>query len=329
MKAATLILLLLGMSYGVTGHAAPDPKKVMGPDECGECHKAEVRAWKKTHHSQTYRKMHRSKDAKKISKNLGIKRIKSESDCLTCHYTSIEKGGKEKVIAGISCESCHSPAKEWMDVHNDYGGKDIKREQEKPEHKKQRIAKMEKLGMIRPSHLYRLASNCFQCHTVPNEKLVNEGGHAAGSDFELVAWSQGEVRHNYMRSDDGKHNIESSNERKRLMYVTGAAVELEYALRGVAKATVKADYAVKMAKRVKAALARLQGIKAAVAIPEVDQMIAAGDAVSLKLNNEKELVGAAEKVSALTRKFLDSADGSKLAGLDKLLPTEYKGTAAN
>ena len=80
--------------------------------------------------------------------------------------------------------------------------------------------------MIRPSSLYRLAKNCYSCHVVPQEDLVNKGGHPAGSAFELVSWSQGEVRHNTWHSK-GKENVPASAARKRMLYLVGLGVELE------------------------------------------------------------------------------------------------------
>jgi len=325
-KIITLISIALFFSIKPV-IAAPEPSMVMGPEECGECHKEEVKAWKATHHHKTYRKMPRTKEAKKIKKKMGIKRIKRESDCLSCHFTSIIKAGKPKPIAGISCESCHGPAKEWLDIHNDFGGKDVKAEEETAAHRKTRIAKIDKLNMIRPAHLYKLASNCYKCHTVPNEKLVNVGGHTAGSDFELVAWSQGEIRHNFARSKSNKDNIASAIERKRIMFVVGHAVDLEYSLRGVAKGTTKAKYAVNMAKRVKKALAQLNAIQAKLKLKEIATIIKVGDSASLKLNNEAEIIRVANKVSKATQQFLAKYDGKKLSAIDSLLPKKYKGKA--
>lgn len=324
-RTALLCTAALLVSAGAS--AAPDPEKVVGPDECGECHKSEVQSWKHSHHFKTFRSMPRSKEAKKISKKMGIKRIRNESDCLGCHYTSKMKSNKAKPIAGISCESCHAPAKDWLNSHSDFGGKNVKREQETPQHKQKRLKKVDAAGMIRSAYIYKLAANCYQCHTVPHEKLVNVGGHSHGSDFELVSWSQGEVLHNYMRSPSGKENIESDARRKRLMYVTGMAVDLEYSLRGVAKATIKASYAVKMAQRVQATIRKLRKIYTTRPIPEVEAMITAGDDARLKLNNEKELTHAANKVAFFAKRFLQRYDGSELAELDGLIPTKYKGTA--
>lgn len=323
MKSLAKLISIIALFSLQSAIAAPDPKLVMGPDECGECHKDEVKTWKNTHHSKTFKKMHKTKEAKAIKEKMGIRRIKSESDCLTCHYTSVMKGEKIKPIAGISCESCHTPAKDWMDIHNDFGGKDVKREAETAAHKKERLAKVKELGMIGHNDIYRLASNCFQCHTVPNEKLVNVGEHEAGSKFELVSWSQGEVRHNFMRSASGKENVESAQPRKRVLYVVGRAVDLEYSLRALAIATTAGNYADKMTARVKSAIAELEKINKAQAIAEVSAMIATGKAAKLAPNSKAALLKSADAVATQAKKF-SSNDGKGIAGIDALMTAKYK-----
>src|SRR3989338_4568942 len=206
---------IAGFSFEQAAHAIKDPEKVVGPEKCLECHKSESKAWQKTHHFLTFQEMHKRDKAKQIADKMGVKRIKGESTCMQCHYTADASGD---AVAGISCESCHGAAKGWVKVHNDYGGKDVKQEQESHDHKAKRIADAVAAGMIRPDDIHAVAQNCFQCHTVPNEKLVEVGGHKAGSEFELVSWSQGEARHNYAKSD-GKGNLEASPERRRVMYI--------------------------------------------------------------------------------------------------------------
>ncbi|MEM7017855.1 MAG: multiheme c-type cytochrome [Pseudomonadota bacterium] len=304
--------------------------KVVGTEECGECHEDEVTVWKETHHYKSFYELSRSDEGRKIAEKMGISRIKKDSDCLSCHFMQAETDGKLEPISGIACESCHAPAKDWVETHNDYGGKDVKKEQETPEHKAKRIADMEQAGMIRPTNLYALANNCYQCHLVPNEKLVNVGGHTAGSKFELVSWSHGEIRHNFFRSESGKDNIESSLPRKRMMFVMGRVLELEHSLRGVAKATQKASYAVKMAKRAQVAIAWLKKINGLVKLPEVDNMLKIAGSVKLKLNNADALNAAADKVAKEAQQLASNNDGEALSALDELLPSaeKYKGSPA-
>ncbi len=301
-----------------------DASKVMGPDACAECHKSSAEAWKPTHHSRTFKELPRNKDAKEIAKKMGIKRLKSDSQCWNCHFTSQEKEGKAKPIAGITCESCHGEGKDWIKLHSDFGGKDVTAETETADHKKERWAKSTAAGMIRPTNLYDVAANCYSCHTVPDEKLVNVGGHPAGSKFELVSWSQGEVRHNVWYT---KSNDEAGAERKRMMYVVGRLLDLEYSLRGVAKATEKADYAVKMAKRAKTARKRVAAIAKKIDAPELGEAVAAAKSAKLKLKNEAKLTAAADKVQEISKKFAANYDGSTFGALDEFIPAadKYKG----
>lgn len=301
-----------------------DPALVVGPKACGECHKASFESWKHTKHMSTFKKLPRKKSAKKIVKAMGLKRIKSGSDCLTCHFTSKQKKAKSKPIAGITCESCHGAGKNWETVHSDFGGKGVTAKTEAAAHKKQRYAASEKAGMIRPSSLYKVAQNCYGCHTVPNEKLVNIGGHVAGSDFELVAWTQGEVRHNVWYTKD---NSEAAINRRRMMYIVGKALDLEFALRGVAKATTKAKYAVAMAKRAGRARKVMVKLAGELDVPELKAIATAASAAKLKLNNEAQLSAAAEQISGMAKKLATKYDGSDFGKIDSMLPAsaDYKG----
>jgi hypothetical protein len=123
---------------------------------------------------------------------------------------------------------------------------------ETPEHRQQREENSVAHGMNNPHNVYLIAKQCYNCHTVPNEQLVNVGGHQAGSkDFELVAWSQGMVRHNFLRTG-GTANAESTAAQLRVMYVVGVMTDLEYSLRAVAAATQKGRSALKVPLRVSA-----------------------------------------------------------------------------
>ena len=230
--------------FAAEGAVASDPAKIVGPNACAECHKQEAEAWKGTHHFKTFREMPRNTEANEIAEKMGVRRIKSESLCLNCHFTVQQKNNKEEPIAGISCESCHGAGQDWIKVHSGFSGKKEKTETKAEEEARWKLA--DSKGMIRPRSLYQLAKNCYGCHVVPQEDLVNKGGHRAGSAFELVSWSQGEVRHNTWYSK-GKENVPASAARKRMLYLVGLGVELETALRAVGKATVRKPYAFEMA----------------------------------------------------------------------------------
>ncbi len=196
---------------------------------------------------------------------MGVRRIKSETlvPRIAISRCSRRTAGRESV-AGISCESCHGAGQDWIKVHSGFSGKTPLFESKAEAKARWKLA--ESKGMIRPHSFYQLAKNCYGCHVVPQEDLVNKGGHKAGSAFDLVSWSQGEVRHNTWYSK-GRENVPASAARKRMLYLVGLGVELETALRAIAKATVRKTYAFEMAKR--ADRARKQLAAAAKAAPSV------------------------------------------------------------
>jgi hypothetical protein len=227
---------------------------------------------------------------------------------------------------GTSCESCHGAAVDWIDVHNNYGPGG-KKETETAEHRTKRLADAKAAGMIHPSDLYAVASNCYSCHIVTDEKLVNVGGHSTGSaEFDLVAYSQGEVRHNFFRTD-GKSNPEEPVEQRRRLFVIGTLLDLEYTLRAVARSTEKATYGVTMARRAAGLKKKLADIQAAAPIEEIAAAIAVVDGVGLKLNNAAELNGAADKVAVQAKKFSARPAGADLKSLDAMIagPDKFKG----
>jgi hypothetical protein len=320
--------LLIALGYASYGAVASDPAKTLGPNACAECHKQEAEAWKASLHFKTFREMPRRKEANEIAERMGIQRIRSESMCLNCHYTMQDKDNKKQPIAGISCESCHSAGEDWIKLHSQYSGKTEKTESKAEADARWKLS--ESKGMIRPSSVYGLAKNCYSCHVVPQEDLVNKGGHPAGSPFELVSWSQGEVRHNTWHSK-GKENVPANAARKRMLYLVGLGVELETGLRAVSRATARRLYAFEMAKRVDRARKQLAAAaKAAPDVPEIAKMVEYSYSAGLKLNNERYLTPAADGVSKLLASISEKYDGSTMAGLDSLIPgpDKYKGTAA-
>lgn len=308
-----------------------DPARVQGPDVCADCHEYNIDAWRETHHFTTFKELPSRPEAREIADKMGLKRIKEGSDCLGCHFTAKqEDGGRVKTIAGITCESCHGVGDKYVDIHSDFGGKDVTAENEDPAHKTKRWADSVAAGLIRPSDAYAVAQNCYSCHTVPNEKLVNVGGHPAGSKFELVRWSQGEVRHN-VHYTNGKENVEAPIERRRMLYLVGKMLDLEFAFRGLADATAKADYAVSMAKRANRATKQLAALNQELNNKTISDIVAIGEATKLKLNARDTYMAAAAKVAKLAKSFSDDTDPASLASIDAKLPTadKYRGKVYN
>lgn len=315
-------LLLLGLlmltGFAAYGAGSPDRAKISGPNACAECHKQEAAAWKATHHFKTFQEMPRNAEANAIAQRLGVRRVKSESLCLGCHFTVQNKSGLDETVSGISCESCHGASAEWIKVHSGYSGKTAQTENKQESEARWKLA--EAKGMIRPRALYQLAKNCLGCHVVPHEELVNKGGHRSGSAFDLISWSQGEVRHNTWHSK-GKVNEAADAARKRMLLLVGLGVELETALRAIGRATTRKVYAFEMASRADRAREKLAAAaKAAPEVPEIAKIVELAHSAGLMLNNERALTAAADGVSKEILRITQKYDGATMPGLDSLIP---------
>jgi hypothetical protein len=198
--------------------------------------------------------------------------------------------------------------------------------QESEEHRRQRVESSIAAGMNNPANLYLVARQCLACHTSPDERLVNVGGHATGSlDFDLVAWSQGMVRHNFLRTG-GASNAASTPERLRVMLVVGVMADLEASLRATAAASEKAAFGVAAAERAAAKKRRLYEISKLIDNQHVQRAMDAALGVRLELNNREALMAAAEEIGKAAYEFAATADGAQLAAIDPLLPAaeQYK-----
>lgn len=303
-----------------------DPDKVLTWQSCAKCHASEVGVWKQTPHHQTFDELSRDPRASEICQKMGLRSVKRSDVCINCHFTLKTKGDKQKPVSGISCESCHGAAADWIEEHNDYGGNTATKESETEEHRDERLANSTAYGMRNTRDLYLIASSCFHCHTVPNEELVNVGGHKAGSDdFELVRWSQGRIRHNFLRSD-GRFNAPSPIERLRVMYVVGMIADLEFSTRATAEATEKSTYGLAVASRAARTAQKLLKLNEVVQIEEVDTVLNAFANASLSTNNKDRLIEIADLIRQSGQEFAVNADGEDLQAVDAFLPneSEYK-----
>lgn len=321
-------LLLVWVPAGASSQELPyreyaheDPELIVTAEKCGECHLAAFDIWKESPHAKGFKTLHREPLAESIAKKMGFRLIKRQSFCYSCHYTAVVSGDTLKVVSGVSCESCHGAARDWIDRHNDYG-EGVNHANEPAEHRRQRVADSRKEGMRRPSDLYPVVANCFGCHTVPNEDLINIGGHTSGSSaFEFVEWSQGVLRHNFLdslRKGTSAQNRQRGPQRLRVMYVVGRALDLEYSVRGMAEAKNEGVYAKAMSRRIRSAVSELRAISRSTEIPEINRMIEVVKGARMAPGNKSALLEIADRIGELNRDFLDNHDGSRLAGLDPL-----------
>jgi len=253
---------------------------VKGAKLCEECHEEEFKVWQKTKHFKSFRTVHREpKDAskpspKKILKAVGgQKRMKRNETCYLCHYTLEKKdaGAKPQAKSGTSCESCHGASSDWLPLHDNYGGKDVKREAETAGNKTKRIADSKAAGLIWPTMKYEVAENCMTCHGLANPNLKADdlakmlgAGHPINPDFELVKYSQGSVRHRHY-PPNMKVNAEMSPKQQAEFYAIGQAAALVSAT-GVMSKSSEQKYIDAQKKRVENAKAALSGVPEAAAL---------------------------------------------------------------
>ncbi len=323
--ALYLNALLFSAAAGHENHPFKiDAAKLMGPLACAECHQPLFDAWKQSHHARAARIVLRRAEALAMAKAMGLERIKGPGLCLDCHFSldAVDGAVEGFALAGVACESCYGSAGDWYGAHSRYGMKEAT-SPAMPAVRDQGIyVEPADLGMIIPANLYAVAANCLGCHFVSNEKLVDRAGHATGRGFELVAWSQGEVRHNLWFSSG---NPAASPVRQRKMYVIGKAVELEFALRALARIEAGGGrYATGMAARAQAAIEALVRVTALVRIPKVDAIL---DAARNMPRGGKQLTAAAERVAVIARSLNDAYFGDGYTALDPLIPKpkDYKG----
>ena len=285
---------------------------VKGAKLCEECHEEEYKVWEKTKHFTSFRTVHREpKDSGKPSPKKilaavgGQKRMKRNNTCALCHYTLVKKDAGSKAVAksGNSCENCHGASSDWLDLHYDYGGKDVKKSAETAEHKAKRIADSRAAGMIWPSMKYEVSENCMVCHGLANPNLKADNlakmlgaGHPINPDFEVVKYSQGAVRHRFY-APNMKTNGEMTPKELAELYVIGQAAVLVSA-NGVMSKSNEPKYKAAQMKRAENAKAALSLVSD---IPEVKTFL-----------SSPTRENALKLTAALSGKDLTGAVGSKL-----------------
>ena len=293
---------------------------LVGPDRCAECHESEQAVWLESRHQLGFKEMHRDPLAKAMAKKLGIRRIKSAAECLSCHYTPEERKGKIRAAHGVSCESCHGAGREWTPIHDDFGGAELTLLTESEEHRRERQERCEDLGMKLPSDVADLGRQCFDCHMVSEERIVNVGGHPTGNEFELLTWTQGEVRHNFT---GGKKNAEASIDRRRSLFVFGQLLLAEYALRDLHSSTEDGPYRTEAQNRLEQASGMIT--KLAEKLPELAEITrileSSGEEAASPSMKAKTLGQAIDALSGRR----DTLDWS---AIDPFLPdsSAYRGT---
>lgn len=234
--SAIAIVAIAEAGAGVSLRADPF---YQGPGKCADCHKSETAVYQQTKHANSFKDIHRQPAVKDIIAAAGGDANMRRNDvCTTCHYTmtQTDASAKPAANAGPSCESCHGPSSDWIAIHNDFGGPSAKAETETPAHKAQRIQKAIQAGMIRPEMHYEIATNCLSCHEQARPGIAPatlakmiDAGHPAGTNFELVQYSQGSIRHRFYPPDVTKNREMTPAELSQLFVVGQAAALVQAA----------------------------------------------------------------------------------------------------
>jgi hypothetical protein len=122
--------------------------------------------------------------AVRMAKILGLPAADTAEKCLVCHALyapAAQRSRQFDISEGVSCESCHGPASEWLGPH--INGR---REQSL------------QLGMVDTKDLARRTEKCLTCHLGTAERFVDHEMIAAGHPdlvFELDSFQAVMPRH--------------------------------------------------------------------------------------------------------------------------------------
>ena len=169
-----------------------DSPKFLGATSCASsgCHggggqnQNQFHVWSlKDFHSQRSFATLTTARSKQIGDALGIKAPTTDSRCTSCHapLASIpvaRRGETFKVSEGVSCESCHGPAENWLRSHT------------RPDW---RHADRTAAGLRDLKSLYARANTCVACHQTVDSPLL-QAGHPELT-FELDGQSASQPRH--------------------------------------------------------------------------------------------------------------------------------------
>ncbi len=290
-----------------------DPAQIVGPDSCAECHGNEHAVWMNSAHYSGALDLTRNELAKQIATTLGIRRIKTDDRCASCHYTIQQTDNDRlKSIAGASCESCHSAASTWIEPHANFGESATTANDETPAHRADRLQYCDSMGMVRPSRLYELASACYTCHSIDDPELA-AAGHPAGTAFEFASWTQGDIRHNFVR--EGSHNNPpSADGRVRVMYLVGAALRLEYAVRAAAQGAP--------IESITSAVNNLSAICATTNLEVISELITLANAI----DSQESAAAAVPRIQAIGASIAAHAIGADSHAIDELIPAPRTNT---
>jgi hypothetical protein len=226
MRLAVAVLAWSGLLLAQTA----EPPKYTGPGSCASpsCHggvqirtdtavqQNEYSTWVvKDKHAHAYAVL-TNPVATRMGKTLGIGKADTAPKCLACHALAPPDAERARTFDstdGVSCESCHGPASNWLGPHTTRGWT----------HERSIAA-----GMRDLRDPVRRAENCLTCHLGTADKAVDHEMIAAGHPdlyFELASFTAAMPRH--WKEKDPFADVR--------MLVAGQAVQLREQLQRVAR----------------------------------------------------------------------------------------------
>src|SRR5215469_1642832 len=148
--------------------------------------------------------------AMRMAKILGLPAASSAQKCLACHSVDAPQSARATTFDqsdGVSCESCHGPASEWLGPHTTAGWTH-----------EQSLT----LGMYDTRDLVSRTDRCLECHLGTKDKYVDHEMLAAGHPdlyFELDSFEATMPRH-------WKQPLDADPWRDVRDWATGQAVQL-------------------------------------------------------------------------------------------------------
>lgn len=184
--------MAVGLLFGLAARGAETPVEFLGANSCSSsnCHggggstRDQFLVWSlRDFHSQRPVATLATARAREIADAAGIADPGTDERCTSCHaplraVPANLRGRDFNASEGVSCESCHGPAGNWIRSHTrtDYTRAD-------------RVAS----GMRDLENLYVRANSCVACHQVVAEPLL-KAGHPE-LIFELDGQSVAEPKH--------------------------------------------------------------------------------------------------------------------------------------
>ena len=232
---AIIVLIILASGLRLAAQSAPAmAPQYVGPGSCSSssCHGSvqpragnripqdEYSVWVlQDKHAKAYAVL-TSALSQRIARNLGLaQKPELAAQCLGCHALNVPTAQRARpfdLSDGVSCESCHGPASNWLGPHT---ARNWSHEQS--------VA----AGMFDTKNLIRRSEKCLSCHLGTSELIVNHEMIAAGHPdllFELDSYSAVMPRH-------WKEPLDKDPWRAVRSWSVGEAVQLREALNRLAR----------------------------------------------------------------------------------------------